>query len=193
MTKIIIKNKQGKDIEIGYYKQVRNNDGSFTVYGQYNTSLAPNGGGGDAIHSFQNRVSDNFGGRMNDAIQQCLKQLYNEKVNPMVKDLFIRVTGDKKLVNWSCTICESDDGLAYVGFNSRGGASGKTETKQQLDTRVQAQVLGKQRNLPTELKEKFTNIEFREVLDYYDPTLSGKSGIRQIFFQYTRPKSYPKH
>jgi hypothetical protein len=150
------------------------------VFGEYDTTKV--GGGGDALHSFDSRKSDSFGGRMNSAIMYGLNYVYeNGCINPSVNNLEIEISG--KIVKWTATIGESTDGKIYLGFNSRGGASGN-ETKEQLFKRVDTQVNSKMKSLPKELG--ISNIEYDIVLDFYNPKLSGKSGIRQVFFQYTK-------
>ena len=42
------------------------------VFGDYDTNKAPQGGGGDALHSFENRTKDSFGGKMHTAINAVL-------------------------------------------------------------------------------------------------------------------------
>jgi hypothetical protein len=180
MYKIVI--KKG---EIGFYDNIEIESGSkIKVFGQYDVSKV--GGGGDAIHSFHSRSSDSFGGRMNDAVMESMIKFYNSGYNPSV--LSIDIKYEKPFVKWEVIIGESVDGKAYTGFNSRGGAAGN-ETKEQLFKRVDHQINDKKKKLPGEVNEP--NLEFKDIYDFYNPSISGKSGIRQLFFQYTKPKKYP--
>ena len=154
------------------------------IFGVYDTSKAPDGGGGDALHSFQSRKGDKFGGRMNDAIIWSMIEMYEKKLNPFVKSLSIKFTpsassGPK--VEWEAILIESPDGKAYMGFNSRGGAGGT------YVNRAASQTAEKKKALRTELGEP--NLENLDVLDY----LNTKGAIRQLFWQYTKPKAYPAH
>lgn len=156
------------------------------VFGTYDTSKAPNGGGGDALHSFQSRKSDDFGGRMNDAIILASLEIYEKGINPYVKSLKVEFSPNKTSgpkVIWEAIITESPDGKAYVGFSSRGGA-GNIKSGSAV-SRAEQQANSKKKDLPKETGEP--NMEFLDVLDYRNPS----AAIRQIFWQYTKPKSYP--
>lgn len=154
------------------------------VFGKYDTNKAPQGGGGDALHSFQSRAKDDFGGRMNDAIIWAMIEMYEKKLNPYVKSLSIKFTPNAASgpnVEWEAILIESPDGKAYMGFNSRGGAGGT------YVNRAATQTAEKKKSLPKELGEP--NLENLDVLDY----LNTKGAIRQLFWQYTKPKAYPPH
>ena len=45
----------------------------------------------DALHSFERRKSDGFGGRMLTKIEEAMMKLYNRGINPDVKDIKINV------------------------------------------------------------------------------------------------------
>jgi predicted chitinase len=158
------------------------------VFGSYDTRLAPSGGGGDALHSFQSRKKDNFGGRMNDAVQFQLKDFHSKGINPQVESIKIEMPPSDKgpVVNWEVIVGESRDNKAWVGFNSRGaagpaaGANGSTK-------RAERQAQQKKRDLPGEVGEKPTDVEFKDILDYRNTSVP----IRQIFWTYTRPSQFP--
>ena len=60
------------------------------VFGDYDTTKAPKGGGGDALHSFENRTKDEFGGKMHTIINVVLKDFYTTyKINPYVESIAI--------------------------------------------------------------------------------------------------------
>jgi hypothetical protein len=162
------------------------------VFGEYNTSKAPSGGGGDALHSFESRVKDTFGGRMNTAVNKELKDFYAKGLNPNIESITIDMGSTFKgpIVKWEVIISESTDGKAWIGLTSRGGASETNESKSSLDARINKLVSDKKTSLPGENKEKGP-YDFKTILDYFNPKGSGKSGIRQVFFAYTRPDSFP--
>ena len=156
------------------------------VFGEYDTSKAPGGGGGDALHSFQSRKSDKFGGRMNDAIILAMLEIYEKGINPYVQSLKVEFGPNKNSgpkVIWEAILTESPDGKAYVGFQSRGGAGNVSSGT--AVTRAEKQANQKKKELPGEIGEP--NMEFLDVLDYRNTA----AVIRQICWQYTKPKKYP--
>lgn len=156
------------------------------VKGNYDTSLAPKGGGGDALHSFENRKKDDFGGAMNSVVNMALKQVYNKRVNPYVASISIDMPpkGQGPKVFYEVVITESPDGIAWVGLSSRGGAGGKSGPSGAFN-RAANQTKDKKASLPGEVGEP--GMQFRDVLDYQNE----KVYIRQIFFNYTKPKGFP--
>ncbi len=156
------------------------------VYGTYDTSKAPDGGGGDALHSFQSRKSDDFGGRMNDAIILASLEIYEKGINPYVKSLKVEFSPNKTSgpkVIWEAIITESPDGKAYVGFSSRGGA-GDIKSGTAVN-RAEQQAKDKKKSLPKDVGDPA--LENLDVLDYRNTGAK----IRQIFWQYTMPTKNP--
>lgn len=153
------------------------------VTGNYDTSKAPLGGGGDALHSFQSRRKDKFGGKMHEIVNTALRDVYKQNINPFIESISIDMgqNGNGPIVNWEVIITNSTDGKAYVGLNSRGGAGGKSDAS----ARALKQANQKKKDLPGELNEP--KLENKDVLDYENP----KVYIRQIFWQYTMPNQYP--
>ena len=152
------------------------------VYGTYHADLAPKGNLGDALHSFQSRRDDDFGGRMNDAIILASLELYEKGINPFVKSLKVSFSPNASTgpdVNWEAIITESPDGKAYVGFNSRGGAGAGSKS------RSESQAKDKKKSLPIDDAEP--NLEILDVLVYRNEG----GNISQIFWQYTKPSKYP--
>jgi len=149
------------------------------ISGEYTVpNSAPNKG--DALHSFNRRRSDGFGGYMlsgnppskwnsyikfnqGKSINQALQEVWNSGVNPDITDLKIQV--------------ESEDGNAYVGVSSVGSAGGGA------DSRAKGQIEGMKRWEPNAK-------DYTLVLDFKNP-----SGIyiRQFFYKFTKPKEYPSH
>ena len=156
------------------------------VFGTYDTTKAPKGGGGDALHSFQSRKSDDFGGRMNDAIILASLEIYEKGINPYVKSLKVEFSPNKTSgpkVIWEAIITESPDGKAYVGFSSRGGA-GDIKSGTAVN-RAEQQAKDKKKSLPKDVGDPA--LENLDVLDYRNTGAK----IRQIFWQYTMPTKYP--
>jgi hypothetical protein len=163
------------------------------ISGEYTVpNSAPNKG--DALHSFNRRRSDGFGGYMlsgnppskwsqyikfnqGKSINQALQEVWNSGVNPDITNLKIQVDSKSYTVRWSATIDESEDGNAYVGVSSVGSAGGGA------DSRAQGQVEGMKRWEPGAK-------DYTLVLDFKNP-----SGIyiRQFFYKYTKPNEFKPH
>ena len=143
-------------------------------------------GDGDALHSFERRKSDHFGGYMlsggpvpsnfssrvkldqGKGINEVLLELVKKGINPDVKSISINVNDDYS-VDWEAIIDESTDGKAYVGVMSRGSSGGGA------DSRAQGQLSGLKSDNP-----KFCNWKMVLDLDITKPIK-----IRQYFLKYT--------
>lgn len=130
----------------------------------------------DALHSFESRKSDGFGGKMSTKIREGLMQMYKQGINPEVTDLKVNVDSKNYKVTWEAKLEPSKDGKAYIGFVTRGSAgSGADErAKSQID----------------KMKEQVGGEDYKVVLDFKNPT---GIYIRQFFYTYTKPKDFPKH
>lgn len=148
---------------------------------------------GDALHSFDRRKSDKFGGYMlrggpipaewaskvklyeGKGINQVLSELIAQGIKPDVTKLVINISDDW-VVNWSATIDESKDGKAYAGISTRGSAGGGADKRAlgQLD----------------DLKSKNPDLcHWTLVLDL---NVTKPVKIRQYFFKYTKCNSNEK-
>jgi hypothetical protein len=136
-------------------------------------------GDADALHSFERRKKDGFGGKMTTKIGEKLKEIYNAGINPDVVNINITVDSKNYTVQWEATLDESQDGNAYMGVSTRGSAGGGADIR----------ALGQVGPLKKEL-EKMGARNITQVLDF-----DNKSGvkIRQYFFKYTLPEKYPPH
>ena len=163
------------------------------ISGEYTVpNSAPNKG--DALHSFNRRRSDGFGGYMlsgnppskwsqyvkfnqGKSINQALQEVWNDGVNPDITSLKIQVDSKTYTVKWTATIDESEDGNAYIGVSSVGSAGGGA------DSRAQGQIEGMKRWEPGAK-------DYTLVLDFKNP-----SGIyiRQFFYKYTKPNEFKPH
>ena len=92
--------------------------GSYTAEGQPRAY--------DALHSFQSRASDKFGGRINTKVQNGIKEYKNNTGIKAIDIKKVSVTRDPNTltVNWKVTIGPSTDGYTYEQFDSRGSAGG---------------------------------------------------------------------
>ena len=134
-------------------------------------------GDADALHSFERRKSDGFGGKMLTKINEKLREVYKAGINPDVTDIKINIDSTNYTVKWEATIDESKDGIAYMGVASRGSA-GKT-----ADRRAEGQI----DNLMGKLKRNDAE-DIKLVLDFKNP--SGVY-IRQFFYKYSLPETNP--
>jgi hypothetical protein len=83
----------------------------------------------DALHAFESRKSDGFGGKMSTQINAALRQLYNKGINPDLKKLDIKIDPVLFKVDWSAEIGPSTDGIAYVGMITRGSAGSSADER----------------------------------------------------------------
>jgi hypothetical protein len=149
---------------------------------------------GDALHSFDKRKMDGFGGYMlrgsppskwsssitfdqGKSINQALQEVWKSGINPDITKLEIQVDSKNLSVKWVATIDESKDGKAYVGMSTVGSAGGNA------DSRAQGQV---------DKMKKFVKgaQDHTLVLDFNNP--SGIK-IRQFFYKWTKPDEFPSH
>lgn len=130
---------------------------------------------GDALHSFERRKSDGFGGRMSTKIKEALVKMYEQGINPDVTDLKVNVDAKNYKVTWEATIEPSKDGKAYTGFMTFGSAGGGA------DSRAKGQEKA--------MKEKVGGKDYKLVLDFVNPK---DIYIRQFFYKYTKDE-YPAH
>jgi hypothetical protein len=156
------------------------------VSGEY----SPRRGDWDAVHSFQSRRSDGFGGKMNDIVNAALVKFFEEEhANPDISKIEIEIDEVNWKVRWTCTIEESKDGKAWIGLTSRGGAGTPNGPSGSI-ARAQRQIDDKKSSLKSEFRDPA--LETKEVLDFnYD----SKTGVhvRQVFVVYTNPAVYPPY
>ena len=131
----------------------------------------------DALHSFERRKSDGFGGRMSTQIKEKLRELYRAGINPDITDIKIKVDSSKYKVDWEATIEPSKDGKAYIGISTIGSAGGGA------DARAKSQI--------EPMKKWNKNArDYTLVLDFVNPK---GVYIRQYFYKWTNPSEYPNH
>lgn len=80
----------------------------------------------DALHAFQSRRSDGFGGRINTKVQNGIKEY--KKTSGLdavdIKKVKVDINPNTLTVKWEVTIGRSNDGYTYDEFDSRGSAGG---------------------------------------------------------------------
>lgn len=131
----------------------------------------------DALHSFEKRKSDGFGGRMSTIIREKLLELYNQGINPDITSLKINVDSKNYKVDWEATIEPSKDGKAYVGISTVGSAGSGADTRalNQVDT---------MKSWNKEAQDYTLVLDFKNQSGIY---------IRQFFYKWTNPKEFPAY
>ena len=150
--------------------------GSYTAAGKY----APY----DALHSFERRKSDKFGGRLNTKVQEGIKKykLDNGISAVDILNVDIKINPETLLVEWSVTIGPSTDGNTYEEIDSRGSAGGG-------ESAVEGQ-LSKMHNRHSGLTPVLVKYFNETIPKYYDVNgnkLTSKRGninIQQKFYKY---------
>lgn len=159
--------------------------------------------GCDLLHAFESSGGVK-GGEMHKKVGEKLDELYKKGYNPIVTKVDVTVSGNT--VSWSCTINESTDGKAWVGFTSRGAGCGSRDflTRAEEGGTVGNDVDTMTKRIKDVYKEK--DIEVKQVNDFVYDVKKGaimakydsagnkiKTGtaFRQIFYAYTKPGKYP--
>ena len=148
------------------------------------TWKSPIPGDADLLHAFERRKSDKQGALIGTQIEEKLKKLYDDGINPDITDLKLNVDSKNSTVTWSATIGPSADGKAYMGISTRGSTGGSSE-KRALD-----QVGPLKQQLSSKGYQDITPITFDGKDHFVNP--SGNK-IHQYFFKYTDPNKYPPH
>ncbi len=78
----------------------------------------------DALHSFNARRMDRFGGYLNVKVNQGLENIRKKGFLSDVKQLYIQVNPKTLTVHWIAVVGPSEDGRCYVRIDSRGSAGG---------------------------------------------------------------------
>ena len=140
----------------------------------------------DELHAFEGTGGKKVGGMMTIMMDK-LNAIYERGINPKVSNVNVSVNGNT--VSWECTIVESADGKAWVGFTSRGAGCNND-----IVARAESSAVGNDlESLIGRIKNKYVepSIEIKVAKDYtYD---GGGNSFRQIFYIYTKPKNFPPH
>jgi len=78
----------------------------------------------DALHSFNARKMDKFGGYINVKVNEGLENIRKKGFYSDVKKLYIQVNPNTLTVFWIAVVGPSEDGKCYVRMDSRGSAGG---------------------------------------------------------------------
>jgi hypothetical protein len=92
------------------------------VYDEYSAMGKP--GVYDALHSFNYRRSDKFGGYINVKINAGLERIRKKGFNSDIKKLFIQINPETLTVYWFAIVGPSTDNFSYNKVDSRGSAGG---------------------------------------------------------------------
>ena len=129
----------------------------------------------DALHSFERRKSDGFGGRVSTQIKQALVEMYNKGINPDITELKIYVDSANYKVVWEAKIEPSKDGKAYTGFMTYGSAGSGADSRAI--------------NQESKMKQLIGGNDYKLVFDFKNPK---GIYIRQFFHKYTKDE-FPSH
>ena len=139
----------------------------------------------DALHSFNYRIADRFGGYLNIKVNLALEQVRNNGFPSDVKKLYIQIDPVFLKVYWFAVVGPSTDGHSYVRIDSRGSAGGGLSA-------VQKQLPRMMKRHPNFQAHKL--MEFNENVkvcyDWHGNQLcdfNGTINIRQHFYKFSAP------
>jgi len=78
----------------------------------------------DALHSFNFRRMDRFGGYLNVKVNDGLERIRKKGFNSDIKKLYIQIDPMTLSVYWFAVVGPSEDGACYTKIDSRGSAGG---------------------------------------------------------------------
>ncbi|MEJ6617303.1 MAG: LysM peptidoglycan-binding domain-containing protein [Crocinitomicaceae bacterium] len=136
----------------------------------------------DALHSFNRRRTDYFGGYMNVKVNAGLERIRKKGFQSDIKKLYIQIDPLSLSVYWIAVVGPSEDGKCYVCIDSRGSAGGGLSA-------VNGQIPSMHRWYPS--MEPKLLLDFNEdVLQCYEwdgtllPEYKNYINIRQKFYKY---------
>lgn len=150
----------------------------------------------DELHAFQSTKKEVNGkkvskiiGNMNVIVGERLQELYKQGYNPRVMSVAVEVNGMN--VKWTCTIKESPDGKAWVGFTSRGaGCNNDVKNRAESSAHGNDVASAKKRIMDT-YSEEDIDIQKADEVNYTGKDEENiKNSFRQIFYVYTKPGSF---
>lgn len=140
----------------------------------------------DALHSFNRRRMDGFGGFLNDKINAGLAEIRSKGFPSDLKKLYIQIDPTTLTVHWSAVVGPSLDGRCYMSVDSRGSAGGGLAAVQKQCPRMH--------RLHSNLIP-VKQLEFNDnVLQCYDwnsvklDTVTNAINIQQHFYKYYDPQ-----
>jgi LysM repeat protein len=136
----------------------------------------------DALHSFNRRRTDYFGGYMNVKVNAGLERIRKKGFQSDIKKLYIQIDPLSLTVYWIAVVGPSEDGKCYACIDSRGSAGGGLSA-------VNGQIPVMHRGYPS--MEPKLLLDFNEdVLQCYEwdgtllPEYTNYINIRQKFYKY---------
>lgn len=151
----------------------------------------------DELHAFQstclardnngNCINSKIVGDMHVIVGDKLQEIYNNKINPKVTKVSVKVQG--MVVTWYAVIDQSDDGNAWVGFTSRGAGCDNDIINRAESVSVGNDVGTLTNRILEVYKESSIDIEIVNDFVYN----GGSNSFRQVFYRYTKPISNPPH
>lgn len=139
----------------------------------------------DALHSFNYRIADKFGGYLNIKVNLALEEVRKNGFPSDVKKLYIQIDPVYLKVYWFAVVGPSIDGRSYVRIDSRGSAGGGLHAVQkQLPL-----MLKKHPNLQAHKLMEF-NENVKVCYDWHGNQLcdfNGTINIRQHFYKFSAP------
>lgn len=136
----------------------------------------------DALHSFNRRRADYFGGYMNVKVNAGLERIRKKGFPSDIKKLYIEIDPLSLTVYWIAVVGPSEDGKCYACIDSRGSAGGGLSA-------VNGQIPGMHRGYPT--MQPILVLDFNEdVLQCYEwdgtllPEHKNFINIHQKFYKY---------
>lgn len=135
----------------------------------------------DAVHAFNRRVSDGFGGYINQKIDSALLVINQMSLKSDIKSLDIQIDPLTLTVSWIAIIGESYDKNSYVEFDSRGSAGGGVSAIKKQLPKMNSKHPGKN---PVKIME--LNVDLPMCFDYYgrEKSCDGNINIKQWFYKY---------
>lgn len=140
----------------------------------------------DALHAFNRRRMDHFGGYLNDKINAGLAEVRSKGFLSDLKKLYIQIDPSTLTVYWSAVVGPSQDGRCYMHVDSRGSAGGGLAAVQKQCPRMHRLHAAM---IPVKLLEFNDN-----VLQCYDwhgmklDTVTSMINIQQHFYKYYDPQ-----
>lgn len=145
----------------------------------------------DALHSFNYRRSDKFGGYINVKVNDGLQRIREKGFKSDVKKLYIQIDPKTLTVYWFAVVGPSSGRHSYVRIDSRGSAGGYRKA-------VEKQLPRMHELYPDLIPEKFLELN-EDVIACYN--WDGKElacytsvvNIQQYFFKYRKRHENERH
>ena len=148
----------------------------------------------DRLHAFNDTKSGPVG-RMNDKVNLELIKIYELGINPDITDISVDINSGSSeyTVNWSVTIDESKDGIAYVGLYSRGhGGRGNWVFSDVSTTSGHASIESCKTSNYIRKRGTVEDMELVKDFEYNKDAKIPGCQVNQLFYKYTL-KEYPSH